>query len=59
MSEDEKEKSVFDHITDWFRELKELGIAGLLVGLGFVLVFIFYGCREQRLNDAKSKLKDF
>ena len=36
----EQEKTVFDHITDWFRELKVLGVSGLLVGLGFVLVFI-------------------
>jgi len=36
----EQEKTIFDHITDWFRELKVLGVAGLLVGLGFVLVFI-------------------
>ena len=36
----EKEKTIFDHITDWFRELRILGIKGLLVGLGFVLVFV-------------------
>lgn len=35
-----EEKPLWAHITDWFRELKTLGIAGLLVGLGFVLVFI-------------------
>ena len=43
---EEKEKTIFDHITDWFRELKVLGVAGLLVGLGFVIVFfeaILYG----------------
>lgn len=37
MSED---KSVFGHITDWFRELKFFGLAGLLIGLGFILVFV-------------------
>lgn len=36
----DEEKSVFGHITDWFKELGSLGIAGLLIGLGFVLVFI-------------------
>jgi hypothetical protein len=36
----QREKNVFDYITDWFRELKELGVSGLLVGLGFVVVFI-------------------
>jgi hypothetical protein len=35
-----EEKSVFGHITDWFRELKFFGLAGLLIGLGFILVFI-------------------
>ena len=35
-----EEKTIFDHITDWFRELRILGVAGLLVGLGFVIVFI-------------------
>jgi hypothetical protein len=35
-----QEKTVFDHITDWFKELKTLGVGGLLVGLGFILVFI-------------------
>jgi len=42
----EQEKTIFDHITDWFRELKVLGVVGLLVGLGFVIVFfdaILYG----------------
>jgi hypothetical protein len=36
----QKEKTIFDHITDWFRELKVLGVSGLLVGLGFIVVFI-------------------
>ena len=35
-----EEKSVFGHITDWFRELKFFGLAGLLIGLGFILVFV-------------------
>jgi hypothetical protein len=36
----QKQKNIFDYITEWFRELKELDVAGLLVGLGFVVVFI-------------------
>lgn len=35
-----EEKSVFGHITDWFKELKFFGLAGLLIGLGFILLFI-------------------
>ena len=35
-----EEKTIFDHITDWFRELRILGAVGLLIGLGFVLVFV-------------------
>jgi hypothetical protein len=35
-----EEKSVFGHITDWFRELKFFGLAGLLIGLGFILIFV-------------------
>lgn len=40
MPKKEREKTIFDHMTDWFRELKVLGVSGLLVGLGFVIVFI-------------------
>lgn len=40
MPKKQEEKTIFDHMTDWFRELKVLGVAGLLVGLGFVIVFI-------------------
>ena len=35
-----EEKSWADHISDWFRILIKEGITGLLVGLGFVLVFV-------------------
>jgi Mg/Co/Ni transporter MgtE len=41
-----REKSLADHISDWFRILIKEGITGLLVGLGFVLVLfggLWYG----------------
>jgi len=41
-----EEKGLGEHISDWFKILIKEGIAGLLVGLGFVLVLlggIMYG----------------
>jgi len=41
-----REKSLADHITDWFKILIKEGITGLLVGLGFILVLfggLWYG----------------
>src|SRR6267378_6058218 len=34
------DKSFFDHVSDWFRILLKSGVPALLIGLGFVLVFV-------------------
>ena len=39
----QEEKSIYDHITDWFRELRVLGIKGLLVGLGGTIINLVPG----------------
>ncbi len=34
------DKTIFDHFSDWFKILLKSGVPALLIGLGFVLVFV-------------------
>lgn len=44
--ENEREKTIFDHITGWLTILTKRGVPMTLIGLGFILVLlgnVFYG----------------